>query len=271
MSDPIDLFVEGCSGLAAMSLRLADPNGKPPVTRMGNKAGYSNAILDILGLAPGSGAKRWLLCDPDPGIRTLLNAYRDPEIRSATAEVFRSWTEEEPFLLWRRLKDQGPLRPDPPDPMEVARYVWTQGQSFCGTGQGFAPARSKTTVSNYAKRIDSLPTLEGLRVSPDLRLVDPGEVFAELPSNARVVLYLDPPYVETSGYGHELSRAEVVRVALRWASYGATVVISEAEPLRRLVRLGWKVFDITRHREGVRRQNFSVQQREVLTVFRGGV
>ena len=271
MAEPLDLFVEGCSGLAAMSLRLADPSGKPPVTRMGNKAGYSDAILKVLGLAPGSGAKRWLLCDPDPGIRTLLNAYRDPAIRSAAADRFRSWTDEEPFLLWRRLKDQGPLRPDPPDPDEVARYVWTQGQSFCGTGQGFAPARSKTTVTNYAKRLDALPTLEGLRVSTDLRSVDPVAVFKDLPAKPRVVLYLDPPYVETAGYGHELSRAEVVRVALRWASCGATVVISEQEPLRRLVRLGWKVFDITRHRVGVKRLHFSVQQREVLTVFRGNV
>ena len=54
MADRPRLFVELCAGLASVSLRLqGGARCRPPVSRMGNKAGYSQAILAALGILAG--------------------------------------------------------------------------------------------------------------------------------------------------------------------------------------------------------------------------
>lgn len=81
------------------------------------------------------------------------------------------------------------------------------------------------------------------------------------------VVYMDPPYVDTTGYHHGLPRAEVVSIAIEYASMGAHVAISEAVPLPELVALGWHVADITGGRKGQKR-TFSKQQGEFMTMNR---
>jgi hypothetical protein len=83
----------------------------------------------------------------------------------------------------------------------------------------------------------------------------------------RAVVFIDPPYRETSGYGYEFGRRDVVRLALRWAMAGALVAISEAEPIAPLARLGWQVVEITGGVAG-KRTHLSKQQREFVTLSR---
>jgi 16S rRNA G966 N2-methylase RsmD len=84
-------------------------------------------------------------------------------------------------------------------------------------------------------------------------------------ANARgAVVYIDPPYQNTTGYAHDLPRAEVERLALAWAEAGATVAISEAEPI---ALPGWEHVEITGERKGQKR-TFSRQQSEWLTIWR---
>lgn len=55
------------------------------------------------------------------------------------------------------------------------------------------------------------------------------------------LLYLDPPYAGTTGYGpHDLTRDQVLEIAGRWRDAGCRVAISEAEPIPgwRAIRLG---------------------------------
>ena len=104
---PIPLFVELCAGTAAVSLRLAQPKARPPVSRMGAKTGYADAILYHLHLQPGQGAESYLWCDPDPGVRLMLEAYRDPALAREAADVIRSWADEDPRALWDRLRAEG--------------------------------------------------------------------------------------------------------------------------------------------------------------------
>ena len=78
------------------------------------------------------------------------------------------------------------------------------------------------------------------------------------------MVYIDPPYLNTTGYAHDLGRDAVCELAERWASAGAWVVISEAEPL---AELGWHQAEITGERNGQKR-TFSKQQREYLTMSR---
>jgi hypothetical protein len=85
---------------------------------------------------------------------------------------------------------------------------------------------------------------------------------APVPKGA--VIYADPPYLNTTGYGNDLPRQDVVNMARRWAEAGARVYISEAEPLPALVADGWHAVEITSQRIGQKR-TFSKQQREWVT------
>jgi hypothetical protein len=327
------LFVELCAGTAALSLRLHRRHARPPVSRMGAKTGYADAILRVLGLRPGQGAAHYLWCEPDPGVRLLLEAYRDPGLAQEAAAIIRGWADEEPRALWERLRAEGPPRGvqagevarwarlttanrlipatwvdgqwrntgdggttfggaefctpavdlaekfeasvgDMPatveadarrvDPREVARWVLSEGWGGLAgnafNGPGCHPSHSGSrTYDTMASRADALPTLPAT-ITPDARGIEPGP---DLPPGT--VAYMDPPYVGTTGYGHDLPRSEVVALARRWAAAGATVAISEAEPIADLVAEGWHAVRIDGERKGQAR-TFSKQKDEWLTL-----
>lgn len=392
MSAPIPLFVELCAGTAALSLRLHRDGARPPVSRMGAKTGYADVILRILGLMPGQRAAVYLWCEPDPGVRLLLHAYRDAGLAKAAAAIIRSWAAEDPRALWERLRAEGPPRlpdgaveagevarhllvsgwaahgkdaehyggpgrcgdktcaltiggaarradslPSLPatiapdarliDPGEVARWAWVQRRSAHGKGDGYHGGNDTHKIDDDAPAaaVLDLPILPAT-IAPDARAVDPREVaravitgqwayrrgspesgFAEartgsgsgeghgdtadmlaarwgagvevpaalIAPDARTlappalppgtVAYMDPPYVNTTGYAHDLPRAEVVALARRWAVAGAIVAISEAEPISELVAEGWHAVRIDAERVGQKR-TFSRQQAEWLTL-----
>lgn len=253
------LFVELCAGTAALSLRLHSRHARPPVSRMGNKAGYADAILEVLGLRPGSGAERYLWCEPDPGCRLLLAAYTDARVIREAAAVLRGWKDEDPRALWERLRAEG-------EPKGVAEWVWLHGRSYNTKGPeaGFLRSESSagTPVWNahppdyFASCVAALPALPA-SLLPSASLPP-----ASLP--AGTICYIDPPYVNTTGYASDLPRPEVERLALAWADAGASVVISEAEPID---LPGWHHVEITDTRKGQKR-TFSKQQREWLTLSR---
>jgi len=129
MDRPIPLFVELTAGLASVSLRLqGGPHCRPPVSRMGNKAGYAGAILEVLGLRSSQGAEAFLWCEPDDGCRALLQAYPQPDVLREAAEIIRSWADEDPRALWERLRAEGPIRGA--DGGEVARHCFLHMGSF---------------------------------------------------------------------------------------------------------------------------------------------
>ena len=123
----------------------------------------------------------------------------------------------------------------------------------------------------YSERLSTLPTLPS-SIEASAEAVDPREVARwiqtdgqaltppRLPAGVRVVVYIDPPYLNTTGYQHDLSREAVIQLARAWDEVGADVYISEAEA----IPLGWHTTDITDTRVGQKR-TFSKQQREILT------
>jgi hypothetical protein len=428
--NPIPLMVELCAGTAALSLRLHRDGAKPPVSRMGSKSGYSSVILRVLGLIPGQRAERYLWCEPDPGVRLLLEAYRDAGLAREAAAVIRSWAAEDPRALWERLRAEGPPRlPDGgAEAGEVARWgllgAWSfrKGEPESGFNLGYVAARPSTatehgsngrtvgleaalwgrlpdalpaTVAPDARdvdprevarwcqitasnelinvawseaagrwqntgkggttfggpigyggdrvpgKLDALPGDLPAVVTTDARAVDPREVarFMRLVTSNRLipgawsadgrwvnaardggahtkgglsfggddfctsidtlaaaaesvggdlpaaitpdarevdpgpalppgtVCYMDPPYLNTTGYAADLPRADVVALARRWAAAGAVVAISEAEPIPELVAEGWWKVRIDGERVGQPR-TFSKQQAEWLTLNR---
>ena len=256
---PIPTFVELCAGTAAVSLRLARAKAKPPVSRMGAKTGYADAILYHLHLHPGQGAERFVWCEPDDGARLLLGAYTDPELCREAAAILRSWAGEEPRALWDRLKAEafgGGAR-------GVARmwllWAWAFQQGcpdMCGFVGVLEDSWRAKTCGEVALRGLSVPACPAT-IHPDARLLDP------IPG---AVVLFDPPYVDTTGYGHDLPRPDVVAIAERWAAAGCTVAICEQEPIGELPT--WERVEIGGLRRGQAR-TFSRQKSEWLTIWRG--
>lgn len=406
------IFIELCAGTAALSLRLqGGPKAKPPVSRMGAKTGYADAILAVLGLYPGQGAESYLWCEPDDGVRGLLMAYPQPTVLRAAAAILRGWKDEEPRALWERLRaelkagasvegaegvarwfttamwsyqrgepmsgynqaaadgshrsashhggtamkttDLARFIVDVPSlpptfiardgravtPEEVARIVlsgvWSYKQmepesGFVGPGDRFQDTSAQAVAAAVARMAQA--TWPPVTIVADGRVVTPEEVAAwaflsngayrkgeiesgydptrseERPATATggrqpgllealpprfeaippfppvtlaadardltppklppgVIVFCDPPYVGTTGYKHDLPRAEVVRMARLWADAGATVCISEAEPIPELMADGWHAVEISATRKGQKR-TFSKQQAEWLTLSR---
>jgi hypothetical protein len=156
------------------------------------------------------------------------------------------------------------------DPREVARVsriisanrlVNPDPMTWQNTGQGgyiHGGPNFCTPIEDLGLAWDRCPEVPAV-VCSDARAAQP----ETLPEGT--VAYMDPPYLNTTGYAHDLGRPEVVELARRWADAGAVVCISEAEPIPELMADGWHSVDITETRQGQKR-TFSKQQREWLTL-----
>lgn len=328
------LFAEFPAGLAAVSLRLqGGAHCRPPISRMGNKAGYAHTILDALGLHSGQGAGAYWWAEADPDVAALLRIYPDPDALREVARIIRGWSGEEPRALWERLRaerrargaargtvgevaawlqevartdnigkfatnqdnrERGGWRGNGPPPdgladradrlAEVAGWVvagqWSyqRGDTDTGFNQGVAFGsvwastsgrdgfRPPTTCEKMADRLASSAISAPVRVSP--RIPTAAEVSAAIGTPGDLegcVVYADPPYAGTTGYTADLPRAEVVRYCFAYADMGATVCVSEQEPIPELMQAGWHATEITADRVGQRR-TFSKQQAEWLTM-----
>lgn len=131
---PPRLFAEIPAGLASVSLALQGGKYcKPPVSRMGNKHGYSSVILDAMGLRPGLGAQCYWWAEACPDVRNLLIAYTQPALLRAVAEVLRGWRSREPRELWTELRDARKARKAAlPLDQSVAEWMFLTHGSFSG-------------------------------------------------------------------------------------------------------------------------------------------
>ena len=171
------------------------------------------------------------------------------------------------------------------DPREVARWSWLFGFAFNNLpvwnhGDGLRmgnhrgpgnewreqDAKSKsgncrTGVQSPAFMVDRFCALPEMPagMAEDACAIDP----PQLPPG--VVVYIDPPYVNCTGYAHAFSRSEWVPIVRRWKEAGAMVVVSEAEPIPELMADGWYSVRIDGERRGQKR-TFSKQQAEWLTM-----
>jgi hypothetical protein len=174
---------------------------------------------------------------------------------------------------------------DPPvrvaEAMErVAEYAFLHQGSFSRKGPdagiGAPEGKSETDAQGKHRPVievlsHALPavTRQGwptVRVS--LAIPTAAEVSAALGTPGDLegcVVYSDPPYINTTPYAHNLSRAAVVAMARDFAAMGATVAISEQTPIEELD--GWESVEISEGRVGSKR-TFSAQKREYLTMNR---
>jgi len=119
-------------------------------------------------------------------------------------------------------------------PEEVAQALFLQSFQYNHRPLLYASAGFMTPNPNggrqaadratIAERIELAQSWPPIHLTPDATLPPP-------PLPPGTVVYFDPPYANTTGYKHDLPRAAVLEIAERWASAGARVYISEAEPL----------------------------------------
>tara|TARA_R110000803_G_scaffold183866_1_gene246192 strand:- start:95 stop:1066 length:972 start_codon:yes stop_codon:yes gene_type:complete len=153
-------------------------------------------------------------------------------------------------------------------PREVAR--WLNVEAWSNGGRYMGPDRPSSchppgwvasiTSDGIAGRSDALPQVSAT-ITNDARPLEP----ADLPPGT--VAYMDPPYQGTTPYAHLLPREDVVSMARKWATAGALVCVSEAEPIPELMAGGWHAVEIGGERVGQKR-TFSKQQSEWLTMSR---
>lgn len=289
------LFCEFPAGLAAVSLRLqGGAHCRPPISRMGNKAGYSKVILGVLGLHSGQGAGAYWWAEADQDVAALLRIYPDPEALMEVARIIRGWADEEPRALWERLRAERKERGSRSDPGGVAEGMervaetvilqkWSFSEKGWQHGYGGPGCEVRTAPGGWTteQRDEAISISRVSGMVTDLRRGWPPVcVSPRIPTAAEVsaaigtpgdlegcIVYIDGPYENTTGYGHELPRDEQVKIALDFAGEGATVALSEAEPIPALTGAGWYATEITEGRIGQKR-TFSKQKREFVTMNR---
>lgn len=123
------LFVEPFAGAAAVSLRLIGGRRlQPPVSWMGGKRRHAAHILHMMGLRSGLGTERLVLGDAGPWGWVWPVLLHKPSA-ALVADRLRSWSEEDPRELWRRLADAPPADAEPD---RVAQWLWLQGRAGGG-------------------------------------------------------------------------------------------------------------------------------------------
>lgn len=261
------ILVEGCAGLASLSLAVVCGRPTPaPWSRPGSKTGYVQALLRLAGLSRWRPSEVWW-AEPTDDCRMMLRAYPDADALRAAAALCREWGtaagEEGQRELWARLKAEGP--PGEYSAREVARVAAVQARTvsqaglraFGGVSQGdWKPIRKmiRGVDNRQAYPADHpqrhLETIASgrwprTRLYRDVRHLEPV---------ADALLYLDPPYSGTIGYGEgDLQRADVLDLCRRWAAAGSLVMLSEAVPLDGDLGAGWWAVDIGSARTGAAR------------------
>ena len=222
----VPLLVELCAGTAALSLRLEREKARPPVSRMGAKTGYADAVLALAGLRAGDGAAHYLWCEPDDGVRLLLHAYRDAELATQAAEIIRGWAYHDPRDLWEALREEGPARCPPVDAREVARSLALWGMCYRqgdpSSGGPVLPGErySDSTPEGVADRLTGgLPAT----IHDDATTLDPREVARSSWLWARSVAFKGPaagymPSGEEDGSGRWVNTPN--GIARKWAETG---------------------------------------------------
>lgn len=270
------VFVELCCGSAATSLCLW--GAEPPFPYQGSKTRYAPAILHKIGIT--TPPERVVLVDTGEWAdawRVLMDRTTRPVVVDLVAGLVS--TGEDPRELWERLR----TAPVPVDPL-LRVAVWTVLQRLAFSGKavaarpdgsgwdhpGFNPthAYGRAATDTFGALEPQLPALPSRLAALPWLPVEAHRLDVRRflpPADATGwVVYFDPPYAGTTGYGaDDLTRDEVLDVAVAWRARGAIVVVSEAEPLD---LPGWHCVDISSERVG---KVSSWQRPEWLTMSRG--
>ena len=260
-------LVELCAGTASVSL-WALARCSPLTGYMGSKRRWAPALVQALGVDRPS---RVVLVDAGPwgdvwsvlrvhDHRWRVAAQLDAWAGQDVAALWERLVVEPPptdtpawriaQFLWLQARAAGCIpvwwsvehgrwrsptgAVDPERSMDLARRTTgLPDRVGRATSKGIAPSvagrrgfgsgrRTAALIASRVRALDALPWGRIEVVHGDLRNVEP------IPG---ATVYLDPPYVGCPRYAALCPRADVLRVARRWADAGCRVAVSEATPL----------------------------------------
>lgn len=284
-------IVETCGGGLSVSLN-AGWKARAPLAYWGGKTGFLHALLPAMHLDPGIGADHYLGIEPGP-YGEFWQVVKDTKERRRLIEWLREQAENDPASVWENYA-AAPVPEDPFERVAVWSVLqfWGYGRKLIypylgvknvsqlglfGTHsrhvrrwkhhgmdrtapynreyrerRGEGVGRRNVRLPDLVERLEALPDLSSLTVITSSAL----EVDPQLWGGPGVIVLIDPPYAGTEGYGpFEMSRADVIRLALAWAATGARVVVCEAEPILELVTAGWEKVELTAYLKGRGRTN----------------
>ena len=239
-------LVEPCCGTAALTLHLLGAR-RQLVPRQGSKWRLRRELAAMMSVGPPA---RVVLSDASPWalvIREVLG-NRAALLRHLGGLVADG--ERDPRALHSSLS--GAAVPEEPARM-AAELLWLQRMAFAGKcvrvvdGRWSSPGLNLTSALGVAKterfgavRPLGQSLLGVVRAAPQFDVAAAIGLARPSDETGQVVVYLDPPYSGTTGYGPgDLNRAGVVALAEEWAASGAAVFVSEATAVDELVAQGW--------------------------------
>lgn len=273
--------MEPCCGSAAVGLALLGAR-RPLLPYQGSKWRFRKGLLARFASLGFAGVPTAMRLDDAGPWGVVAAACADPSARHHVVEHLADMANENPrtvydrlhgadvstepsryaaeFLFLQRLAFSGKAVGDPGGRWASPGFNTSSAFGLAGT-ERFGPVKPMVpslirVLSGYDEQLAKVP-VGGTRrsaASADGLHVD-----------GPTLVYLDPPYVRSTGYpGGALGREEVVAVALRWTAAGASVVISEGEAVQELVDLGWSAELLDAGRQDTSR--FRGKQKEWITI-----
>lgn len=247
-------FIEPCAGGAALTLHLLGAKGHL-VPYQGGKWRYREKLAAVLaGRGFTERPDEVYLFDCGPWGKTWQALTSD---KARVLDHLGGMAGKDPKEVYDHLHG----KPASDDPYRfAAEFLFLQRLAHSGkavgvsaSGRWMSPGFNKTSAygvegtERFGAVAPMIPSL--VRRLEELDFPSTFRCFFErarpVPSGAKTAVYLDPPYRGSTPYPNgSLLREEVVALALAYAGSGATVLVSEAEPLEELTRLGWNVVEI---------------------------
>jgi hypothetical protein len=248
-------YVEPCCGSASIALALLGAR-RPLVPYQGSKWRFRDRLISRFGEAGVSGSPASItLWDAGPWGEVAPLLFR-PEARARVIERLGALAAEDARAVYQRL-NYAPVSEDPHD--RAAEFLFLQRLSYsgkavgtragCWVSPGFntSSAYGLPGTDRFGAVKPMIPSLLGVLAGYARSLapaaVDGGRRSAPAPDGPtarRTIVYIDPPYVCSTAYPDgALSRDEVVALAVRWRDAGASVFVSEGEPVVALADRGW--------------------------------
>lgn len=267
-------LVEPCCGTAALTMHLLGAR-RQLVPRQGSKWALRRELAARM---PAGAPSRVVLSDASPWalvVQCVLE-QRDELLTELRQLVARGG--DDPQRLQAELHG-GPVGAGP---RMAAELLWLQRMAFAGKAVRVVGGRWSSPGLNLTSALG----VEGTDRFGPVRPLGPAllravagapsatvEAFVGLarptgPAHNTVV-YLDPPYAGTTGYGADLDRAGVVALAVEWSEAGADVLVSEAAAVSELVALGWSAEPVARGLGGDAYLLFRARHRSEWITWRG--
>lgn len=252
-------LVEPCAGSAALTLHLLGAK-RQVVPYQGSKWKLRKKLEQILSHRGFTELGGVTLNDIGPWGPTWFMLTRQLDW---VIDALKKLEKQDPRTVYNLL--QGLTTPSTGDPYFAASFLFLQRLSHSGKAVGLRGVEGESywlwnspgfngTSAYGTPKTDKfgavnpmIPSL--IRVLESMRELEwPDQVHCTWVDAAKVnaptalprVVYLDPNYQGSTGYPNGgLSRAEVVATALHWHDLGATVMISEGQPLTELFKHGW--------------------------------